>query len=283
MISLKNLLNCQVINFQFCICFLKLKVFLSNPAMLIKKYLSFCFRKFSDIFYDLSLFLKKQSTLIFPFTSINNLDKQISKLIPNILNSKTFYIEVGANDGITQSNTFFLEKKYNAKGMLIEASPSLYEKCFLYRSEKNIFENYALVSPNFKEEFVQLIFGNLWTTQENVYKNSLEHAKNGVLRKLPLRKLLGLPKDPVYKFFAPAITLNKLIEKHSISYVDFLSLDVEGSELSILQGCNLEKGHIKNILIETFDYEAINRYLIDYGYSLVKKLSNHDYLFTKIN
>ncbi len=133
--------------------------------MRIRKYLSFFTRKISDLFYDFSIFLKKQSTFIYPFTSINNLDKQISLLLPNILSNKTFYIEVGANDGITQSNTFFLEKKYKAKGMLIEASPSLYEKCFLYRSRENIIENYALVSPDFKEEFVQLIFGNSWTTQ----------------------------------------------------------------------------------------------------------------------
>ena len=251
--------------------------------MRIRKYLSFFIRKFSDLFYDFSIFLKKQSTFIYPFTSINNLDKQISILLPNILNNKTFYIEVGANDGITQSNTFFLEKKYKAKGMLIEASPSLYEKCFLYRSNENIIENYALVSPDFKEEFVQLIFGNLWTTQVKGKKNSLDHAKKGVARKLPIRKMLGLPSDQVYNFFAPAITLSKLTEKHSINHVDLLSLDVEGNELSILEGCKLEKGHIKNILIETFDYKAINTYLTNYGYYLVKKLSVHDYLYTKTN
>ena len=251
--------------------------------MRIRKYLSFFIRKFSDLFYDFSIFLKKQSTFIYPFTSINNLDKQISLLLPNILNNKTFYIEVGANDGITQSNTFFLEKKYKAKGMLIEASPSLYEKCFLYRSRENIIENYALVSPDFKEEFVQLIFGNLWTTQVKGKKNSLEHAKKGSIRKLPIRNILGLPSDKVYKFFAPAITLSKLTEKHSINHVDLLSLDVEGNELSILEGCKLEKGYIKNILVETFDYKTINTYLTNFGYYLVKKLSTHDYLYTKKN
>ena len=60
--------------------------------MRIRKYLSFCIRKFSEAFYDFSIFLKKQSTFIYPFTSINNLDKQVSKLLPNILNSNTFYI-----------------------------------------------------------------------------------------------------------------------------------------------------------------------------------------------
>ena len=249
----------------------------------IRKNISFCARKISDLLYDFSIFFKKQSSYIDPFTSINDLDKQISILLPDLLNSKTFYIEVGANDGITQSNTFFLEKKYKAKGMLIEASPSLYEKCFIYRSKRNIIENYALVSPNYKKKFVKLIFGNLFTTQINQKKGYKEHAEKGVIRKLPIRKLLGLPKDQVYSFFAPAITLNSLIEKHCIKNIDLLSLDVEGNELAILEGCSLEKGHIRNILVETSDYKTINDFLINAGYYLIKKLSHHDYLYTKEN
>ena len=97
-------------------------------------------------------------------------------------------------------------------------------------------------------------------------KNSLEQAKKGSIRKLRIRDILGLSSGKVYKFFTSAITLSKLTEKHCINHVDLLSLDVEGNELSILEGCKLEKGHIKNILIETFDYKTINKYLTNYGY-----------------
>jgi len=97
-------------------------------------------------------------------------------------------------------------------------------------------------------------------------KNSLEQAKKGSIRKLRIRDILGLPSGKVYKFFTPAITLSKSTEKHSINHFDLLSFDVEGNELSILEGCKLEKGHIKNILIETFDYKTINKYLTNYGY-----------------
>ena len=64
--------------------------------MRIRKNISFCARKLSDLFYDLSIFFKK-TTSLYPFTSINDLDRQISILLPNLLNSKTFYIEVGAS------------------------------------------------------------------------------------------------------------------------------------------------------------------------------------------
>ena len=53
------------------------------------------------------------------YTALNELDKKIEKY----LNYKDgFFIEMGANDGINQSNTVFLERKYNWHGMLIEPS-----------------------------------------------------------------------------------------------------------------------------------------------------------------
>ena len=42
--------------------------------MPIRKNISFCARKLSDLFYDLSKFFKKQSTTLYPFTAINDLE-----------------------------------------------------------------------------------------------------------------------------------------------------------------------------------------------------------------
>ena len=192
--------------------------------MRIRKYLSFFIRKFSDLFYEFSLFLKKQSTFIYPFTSINNLDKQISILLPNILNSKTFYIEVGANDGITQSNTFFLEKKYNAKGMLIEASPVTQ------------------------------------TQQEAEGKATERNGKN----------MLFIGSDYAHGFQSLAKDTTGKSTDYRIEVTYNFKIDNEKLSKEI------------NIT-ETFDYKNINTYLTNYGYYLVKKLSAHDYLYTKKN
>lgn len=69
-----------------------------------------------------------------PWQGSNHVDQIISELLPSLLSEKTFFIEAGANDGITNSNTYFLEKRFGATGMLIEPSASNFEKCYRNRS-----------------------------------------------------------------------------------------------------------------------------------------------------
>ena len=56
----------------------------------------------------------------------NNLDQQMEKYL-NYNNG--FYIELGAYDGITQSNTYYYEKNKNWKGLLIEPIEHVFKKC----------------------------------------------------------------------------------------------------------------------------------------------------------
>src|SRR5690348_11414021 len=43
------------------------------------------------------------------------------------------FIEVGANDGFSQSNTYALERFYDWRGILIEPIPQLFERCKRFR------------------------------------------------------------------------------------------------------------------------------------------------------
>ena len=52
---------------------------------------------------------------------------------------KVFFVELGANDGIKQSNTFYFEKNLSWRGILIEPIKIKYLKCLKFRSSKIIF------------------------------------------------------------------------------------------------------------------------------------------------
>jgi hypothetical protein len=64
-------------------------------------------------------------------------------------------------------------------------------------------------------------------------------------------------------------------------YIDFLSLDVEGAELAVLQGINLQEFKIAFMLIESRNLQALASYLDLEGYRLKAKLTHSDYLFER--
>jgi FkbM family methyltransferase len=196
------------------------------------------------------------------------------KILPYLLQYKNgFYVEAGANDGITQSNTMLLEKEYGWKGLLIEPSFKAYEMCKKNRSKDNIIINCALVSTdNIKS--IEGDFDGVLMSSINGERTSRQHLKIEV----------------------PAYTLSHIVKENNIQEIDFMSLDVEGYELEVIKGINLAaKWSPKVFLIEVYtkDLEKIIEILEPY-YSLESNFSNYnkidnpgwdethnDYLFIK--
>ena len=188
------------------------------------------------------------------------LDNKLDELFERKQNG--FFVELGANNGILQSNTAFLEKNRNWSGVLIEPNIKNYEFCKLNRPN-SICYNYACVSDDFTDEFVYGDF-NLDPNDQT----SLMSSVNGTR--------LNLFKKNLTK--VPASTLTNILDRQLIPKIDLLSLDVEGYEYSVLKGLNLNKYTPTYLLIEiyNFDFEKIVNYLKDNKYQLVCNFSNYN-------
>ena len=206
------------------------------------------------------------------YHSINDLDKQLEKYV-NYDNG--FYVELGANDGINQSNSLFFELKRNWRGILIEPSPHNFLLCREQRSNQNhIFCN-ACVSFDYKDKYVDIQYANLMSISENLNLDLNDKEAHIISAKNHLKET-----ETVFSFGAIAATLNSLLEKgNAPKVIDFISLDVEGAELEVLKGINFEDFSFKYMLIEIRNLKPIKDFLIERGYVLEKQLSVHDYLF----
>ena len=74
----------------------------------------------------------------FKYKGANNLDKKIESYL-NYNNG--YFVELGANDGITQSNSYYFEKYRGWRGTLVEPTPHNYLNVFkIEKMKRSIFE-----------------------------------------------------------------------------------------------------------------------------------------------
>lgn len=181
------------------------------------------------------------------------LDSKLNILFDNKRDG--FYIELGAYDGLIQSNTAFFEKNLGWRGILIEPSFHGFKECIINRPN-SICLNYACVSNDYKYDYVEGDFR---------YKNLMGSVGGKRLKSKDLVRV-------------KASTLERLLDEHCHSNIDFLSLDAEGYELEILKGLNLNKYRPNKMLIEVYtkDYDEIINLLNNHNYKLHSNFTNYN-------
>ncbi|MGK7922824.1 MAG: FkbM family methyltransferase [Trichodesmium sp.] len=224
----------------------------------------------ADIYWSISQILQQQGRLfeaniyrekaleIKPYLveksfALNQLDLKLTRYL-NWENG--FFIEAGANDGISQSNTLYFEKYKNWQGILIEAIPELAEKCRINRS-KSVVENYALVPFDYDRDYIKMHYCNLMSFVDGAMKSEVE-------KEVHLRKGCQVQKiNNSYEINVPATTLTGIFDKYGVKNIDLFSLDVEGFELDVLQGIDFDRYQPKFMLIEVRyrDRKAIDSWL----------------------
>lgn len=206
------------------------------------------------------------------YHALNNLDRKLERYVDR---DGGYYVELGANDGVTQSNTYYFEKHRGWHGLLVEPSPHNFLQCIRNRSPRNRFACAACVSFDYQPEFVRMTYSNLMSTARGLESDIADpgaHAESG-------RRFLGAG-EPVFDFGALARPLSDLlVEAQAPASIDFLSLDVEGAEIEVLKGVDHERFRFAYILVECRELTPMQAYLEGRGYRLVEPFSAHDYLF----
>ena len=180
-----------------------------------------------------------------------------------------FYIDVGCNHPVYNNNTFLLHKK-GWKGVNIDIDLKSIELFNIFRKEDfNI--NVAASSKDDVLEYINF------------------HEKS------PINKI----KDDDVKSVVPfreikkinSLTLDSIIENSPFKdkKIDFISIDVEGHELEVVKGLNLQKHkpsiivieyldtslkkiEIKNFNLQNIIDSKINKFMVNNGYNLVNWL-----------
>ena len=165
-----------------------------------------------------------------------------------------FFVEVGANRPQQRSQTWHLEQ-LGWRGVLIEPQPELAEE-LSRRRQARVFA-VACSSPQNASRRMSLHVAGAHSALDRDRMAPGTQATSRI--EVPVRVL-----DDV------------LLEARAPENFDFLSIDVEGHELEVLSGFDLERWRPRLILIEDHvgNLER-HRYLKNSGYRLIRRIENN--------
>lgn len=198
------------------------------------------------------------------------LDQLDWKLKPHLDFERGFFVEAGANDGLDQSNTRYFEKYRKWRGLLIEPIPELARQCRRNRP-RCLVEHCALVPFDYPNNTVEMRYCNLMSLVKGAMKSDemdMAHVQLGC-------DVQGLA---TYELQVPARTLTSVLKQHAVTRIDCFSLDVEGFELNVLKGLDLDCYRPAWMLIEARFREEIDSFLKG-QYEVVAELSERDVLY----
>ena len=193
------------------------------------------------------------------YYSQNGQDKLIAEtLFPNKMNG--VFVDIGASDGVTFSNTYFLEK-IGWTGLVVEPIPLIYDQLVKNRTCITI-PGCVSATPG-KETF------------------RLAQMLSGIVSEYDPKHLLRIKNEcgECEDISVESYNINDLLKTYSISYIDYLSIDVEGAELTILKSFDFDKIKVSVIGVENnYNDDNISKLLITKGFKYHSTIGDEFYI-----
>jgi FkbM family methyltransferase len=147
---------------------------------------------------------------------------EVSWILKNVrLPEMGYFVDVGAHDGRTDSNTYWFEKMMGWKGLCIEPHPQMGQLLHAHRKCK--IAQCAVGTQACARFFISEISSWSGTTP---------------------------PKGNYHEMVVPMLRLDMVLRQASLPRVDVLSIDTEGTELDVLSTIGLDSWAVKALIVE---------------------------------
>ncbi len=180
-------------------------------------------------------------------------DAIVEKLIRNHTTEKISYLEIGVPDPVHGSNTYHFYIN-GSTGVCVEANPDMIEGVKSRRPKDKVI---CCGCGALKDEGTSL---NYYVIRGRIGRNTFSEET--------LRALMEQGFECERTIKIPMISLNRIIENYYSKTPEYISIDVEGYEYTILRDFNFEKYPISIFCIEKGD-EKVKILMKQEGYKLV--------------
>ncbi len=175
---------------------------------------------------------------------------------------KGTFIDIGGFDGLIASNTLFFELIRGWRGLLLEPSPTLFKRAAKVRRCRCLQR--AIAQEVGRQPFLHVLDGYL---EMGGLKSSYDETTH--------KRLGEHPKHREETIDVETVSLEALFEEFDLTEVDYISLDVEGAEVAILESFPFERFRVGAWTIETrLNKERIDALMEAQGYRRAETLAD---------
>jgi FkbM family methyltransferase len=179
--------------------------------------------------------------------------------------SQGYFLDFGAFDGVTISNTYFLEKHLHWGGICVEPNPSYYPQ--LCASRSVITVNAALWFDS--RLSMSLVDAHGLSSFEQFAREDSQSERRMNARRRDVAVDTINPNELLERFQAP-------------SKIHYLSLDVEGAEYDVISSIDLNMWRIALCTIEhnhnLQNQAKVRGFMAEYGYEVIQ-VKNEDWFW----
>jgi FkbM family methyltransferase len=201
-------------------------------------------------------------------------DKYLNQIFKGKSNGT--FVDIGAHDGITFSNSYFFEKEKNWSGICVEPIPEIFKKL---NQERNCIKINGCISNKIGTEKFLRVKGEFVDTEMLsglVEDYDLRHIER-IDREI---KEYGGSKEEIE---VTCYDINQVLIDNNINQVDFFTIDTEGNELKILKTINFDQFDFDIFIVENnYETNEINNLMTANGFKRIKKIG-HDEVYRNKN
>lgn len=170
-----------------------------------------------------------------------------------------YFAEVGAYDGVILSNTYAFERR-GWRGMCFEPHPEFHKQLVANRSGSTCI--HAAVGNRIE-------LATPFYSTPNAIFSSTSQADLESLKSIYVDEREQF--EQMQQIAVPLITLDYALAIHGVEQVDYLSVDVEGRELDVLQGFEIVRWRPRLVIVENNNlYDELIAYFSAVGYTLAR-------------
>lgn len=174
------------------------------------------------------------------------------------------FVDIGCAHYRSASTTYYLEKDLGWSGIGVDALKD-WEAGYIENRPGTKFYNFIVTDHSGANEFFYRSGDSLYLSSK--YKTYIDWAAKNKKK----------PESTYTIIYVPAITLTELLEKNGITKIDFLSIDIEGSEPAALAGFDIDNFTIGLVCIEiNANSDKIMEYFTRHGYERIEKYLRYD-------